>query len=175
MEYFRDIVCKPCRFQGSEQIILSIKASPVVVSLRQPYRDALARRAGQLRMGEAEAAAALLSLALEPYLDDGNADQAKAERELLKIAENLAREESEGNWSEHLTLSVFNRIEAEHLRLYERAAGAQYGQLNRRIGRRIKEAVGATVKLDEQDKPVVVHAPRSSRGLIRRYTLLTKA
>jgi hypothetical protein len=153
---------------------LSNKASPVVISLRQPYVDALARRAEQLRMGEAEAAAALLSHALEPYLDAANADQAKAERELLEVAEKLAREEARGgDWNEHLTLAVFRRIEAEHPALYEQAAGSQQSQLNRRIGRRIKEGVGATVKLDH-GKPAVVHAPRSSQGLIRRYTLLTK-
>lgn len=126
-------------------------------------------------MGEAEAAASLLSLALEPYLDDAVAGQAKAERELLQVAEELAREAARSkDWDEHLTLAVFKRIEAEHLPLYERAsAGDQQSQINRRLGRRIKEAVGATVRI-ENGKPAVVHAPRSSQRLIRRYTLLAK-
>lgn len=154
---------------------MSNKASPVVISLRQPYLDALARRAEQLRMGQAEAAAALISLALEPYLEATEADQAKAERELLEVAERIAREEAGADpWNEHLTLAVFKRIEAEYLPLYQEAAGSQHSQLNRRIGRRIKEAVGATVQVDHHNRPVVVHAPRSSQGLIRRYTLLAK-
>lgn len=150
--------------------------APVVVFLRQPYREALERCARDLRMGEAEAAASLLSRALESYLDDAVAGQAKAERELLQIAESLARAAVRDNgWDDHLTLAIFKQIEADHLPLYERASiGDQQRQLNRRLGRRIKEAVGATVKVDDNDKPVVVHAPRSSQGLIRRYTLLER-
>jgi hypothetical protein len=160
----------------SEQKKVAERVPPVVISLRPAYVDALRRCAAELRMGEAEAAAHLLSIALEPTLATPLAQQANAERRILAIAEDIARRKAAaGEWDEHLTLSVFGEIEANHLKLYNEACtGDQQRQLNRRIGRRIKEAVGAEVQVDGNGKPVVAHAPRSGQKLIRRYTLLSR-
>lgn len=126
-------------------------------------------------MGPADAAAHLLSASLEPYLAKADATQAKAEREILAIASEVAKQEAgHPEWNEHLTLEVFRRIETEHLALYEAAgAGGNQRALNRRLGRRIKEAARADAKM-ARDKAVVRNAPRGSQGLIRLYTLLTR-
>jgi hypothetical protein len=110
--------------------------------------------------------------ALQPYLHDaGAADQVNAERELILIAEDLAREEaSRPDWNEHLALAVFERIRTEHLDLYRAAtAGNHRDSVNRRIGRHIKAAVGAEVRTES---PTTAKVPRSSPALISRYSLL---
>lgn len=144
----------------------------IPVFLREPYLDALRRHAGEAGLREAEAAARLLENALEPYLADaGAAAQVNAERELILIAEDIAREEaSRPLWNEHLALAVFERIRAEHLDLYRAATtGGHRDSVNRRVGRHIKSAVGAKVRRID---PVTAKVPRSLPALISRYSLL---
>lgn len=153
---------------------MSKLTAPVPVFLREPYLEALRRRADEVGLREAEAAARLLEDALEPYLHDtGAAAQMTAERELIAIAEALAREEaSRLGWNEHLALAVFERIRAEHLDLYRAATiGNHRDSVNRRIGRHIKTAVGAQVRTVDK-KPVTAKVPRRSPALISRYSLL---
>ena len=155
---------------------MSKLTAPIPVFLRGPYVEALRRLANERGLRDPEAAARLLEDALEPYLHDaGAADQVSAERELILIAEDLAREEaSRPDWNEHLALAVFERIRAEHLDLYRRATtGNQRDSVNRRIGRHIKTAVGAEVKTIDK-KPVTAKVPRSLPALISRYSLLEK-
>jgi hypothetical protein len=153
---------------------LSKLTAPIPVFLRRPYLEALRRRADERGLREAEAAARLLEDALEPYLHDAEvADQVNAERELILIAEDLAREEaSRPDWNEHLALAVFERIRAEHLDLYRAATSGDHRDgVNRRIGRHIKTAVGAEVRTIDK-KAVTAKVPRSLPALISRYSLL---
>ena len=148
--------------------------APIPVFLREPYVQALRRRADESGLREAEAAARLLEDALEPYLRDTDAAaQVNAERELISVAEALALEEAKRpNWNAHLALAVFERIRAEHLDLYRAAtAGDHRDSVNRRIGRHIKTAVGAEVRTVEK-RPVTAKVPRSLPALISRYSLL---
>src|SRR4051794_32554916 len=96
---------------------------PLPLFLRPAYRQALAKRARQLNMGEAEAAAHLLSTTLEPFLDqDAAGEQAKAEKQLLQAVDQLtAAELTNPGWNEHLTAAVFQAIADRRAELYERA------------------------------------------------------
>jgi hypothetical protein len=147
---------------------------PLPLFLRPAYRQALAKRARELNMGEAEAAAHLLSAALAPFLGQDPADeQAKAEKQLLQIIDELtAAELAKPGWNEHLTAAVFQAIADHYADLYERATiNGERNRINRLIGSRVKAVAGADVKL-AAGKPVVGQLPRSSGALIRRYTLL---
>lgn len=146
---------------------------PIPVFLRPAYRRALEARAKDLRMTESEAAAHLLSGALEPLLGSDPSDsQARAERELMALVEHLVSAELARGWNEHLTAAVFRVLEAKHLDLYQAATAAgERNRVNRLIGSRVKAAAAADVK-SEHGKPVIGQLPRSSGALIRRYTLL---
>ena len=145
----------------------------MLVSLRPAYLAALERRAQSLDMSVTEAAAHLLTVELQDSLDDKDRSRAAAELEVIAIAERAAREiANTGTRDPHLTLKVFDTIEGEHLALYQRAiAGGSQRDLNRRLGRRIREAANAVART-ENGKPVVKDAPRRGSGLISRYTLL---
>lgn len=150
------------------------KSQPyVLVSLRPAYLEALARRAQALDMTMAEAAAHLLTVELQDSLDEGDRSRTAAELEVIAAAEQVAREIARTKpWDPHLTLKVFETIEREYSELYRRAiAGGSQRDLNRRLGRRIKEATNA-VPRTANGKPVVADAPRRRSGLISRYTLL---
>ena len=151
---------------------------PFSVFLREPYVEALRRRASAVGLKEAEAAARMLEDALEPFLSDRNATaQIAAEREILSIAEALAREKAaDGNFSEDLMLVVFEEIRRHHLDLYRAAtAEGQDVSVNRRIGRHIKAAVGAEVKTTSDGRPITAKVRRSAGALISRYSLLKKS
>ncbi len=145
----------------------------VLVSLRPAYLEALERRAQSLDMTIAEVAAHLLTVELQNDLKEEDRGRAEAELEIIGIAERVARDiANSGPWDPHLTLKVFDTIEQEHLALYQRAiAGGSQRDLNRRLGRRIREATNA-VASTVNDKVIVKDAPRRGSGLISRYTLL---
>ncbi|TCJ39520.1 hypothetical protein [Parafrankia sp. BMG5.11] len=149
--------------------------SSIILSLRPRYRDALRSYAAKAKMGEAEAASQLLAASLEPLLTSAQMSQSQAERELLKIAARLAEAKAATPpWDEHLTLNVFARIERDHLDLYRAAAGdGDRSALNRRLGRRIKDAAGAQVKR-ERGRTITKHAPVGSQSLVKVYTLLAQ-
>lgn len=149
--------------------------APVFVFLRPAFQEALKRRADELGVTEADAAARLVEQGLQPYLEGGaDADQALAERQLLDLAATLAKDEvgKAGEWNERLTLAVFERIRQQHRGLYDLAtANGHRDAVNPRVARQIKNAVGAEVK-KRNGKPVTLKAPRSSDALISNYTLL---
>ena len=148
--------------------------APVPIFLRPAYRRALAARAAALRMGEPEVAARMLANALDPFLEQGPDDeQARAERQLLALIDVLvAGEMAAKTWNEHLTGAVFEKIAAEHLKLYSAATALeQRNRVNRLIGGRVKALANADAKLNGA-KPIVAQFPRSTASLVRRYTLL---
>ena len=153
--------------------------APLFLFLRPAFQEALRRRAKELGVTEADAAARLVEQGLEPFLGSGSeAEQARAERQLLVVAGAIAKEEVEraGHLPEDLTLSVFERIRTEQRALYDSATrGGRESAINRRIARHIKTAVGAEVKPREGGGPWTVKVPRSSEALIREYTKLKKA
>jgi hypothetical protein len=147
---------------------------PLPVFLRPAYRRALAARAKELKMGDSELAARILSSALDPFLSrDSLGDQAQAEKRLLEVVDELTAAECvKLGWNEHLTAAVFRAIADYHSDLYAKAiAGGERNRINRLIGSRVKSAAGAQVKLSGS-RPAVAQLPRSSGALIRRYTLL---
>lgn len=146
-----------------------------MVSLRPAFIAALNRSAEQLKMTSAEAAAHLLSDALRPYFGSEEKMRLEAEIDLLRLAERLAQSiASEGPWDPHLTLRVFKVIENDHLKLYRAATqGGDKSDINRRIGRRIREATGSAVMV-ENGKPITVAVSRRDPSLISRYTLLAQ-
>lgn len=153
----------------------SVQAIPVF--LRAPYAEALRRQAAELGVKDAALAARLLEDALAPKLANSDvADQRRAERELLGIAGQLAREESgRTEWNERLALAVFERIRNDHLDLYRRStAGGAADSVNRRLGRQIRQSAGAAVKMRD-GKPMTAKSPRGSEALITSYTLLVPA
>jgi hypothetical protein len=165
-------VRKGLNSREAQALAKSLQATPVF--LRQPYVDALSQYAAEAGLKDAEAAARLLEDALMPYLDDAVAEQVRAERELLDLAESLAREEAADSWSEHLTLRVFERIRDDHLELYRAATqDDREDSMNRRIGRKVKDAIGAEVKTSK-GRPVTVKVPSASNSLIRRYSVLRR-
>jgi hypothetical protein len=150
-------------------------SAPIFLFLRPVFQEALKRRADELGVTEADAAARLVEHGLEPFLKGGaDADQALAERQLLDLAGTLAKQEVEksAEWNERLTLAVFERIRHEHRPLYDLAtANGHRDAVNPRVARQIKNAVGAQVKKRDR-KPVTLKAPRGSGALISNYTLL---
>ena len=148
--------------------------APVFLFLRPAFQEALKRRAEALGVTESDAAARLVEQALEPLLKGGaDADQALAERKLLDVAGVLAREEVEkaAEWNERLTFQVFERIRQDHRPLYDLATANGHRDVNPRVARQIKNAVGAQVK-KRAGKPVTLKPPRGSDALISNYTLL---
>ena len=149
--------------------------SVIQVLLRPVFHEALSRRAEKLGITEAEAVARLVEQGLEPYLQIGaDLDQARAERRLLDVAAELARQEvaRASEWNERLTFAVFERIRAEHRALYDGAIrDGHRDAVNRRIARQIKTAVGAQVK-KRNGRPAMARVPRGSQALIGDYTLL---
>lgn len=147
----------------------------IQLSLKPVFQEALKRRAGELGLTEAKAAASLIERGLAPFLLPGpEMDQARAERELLALASSLAREEVESapEWNERLTLAVFERIRLEHRLLYEQALGGGNREaVNPRVARQIKTSVGARVK-KRDGRPVTLKAPRGTATLVGNYTLL---
>lgn len=147
----------------------------IQLNLRPAFRKALRRWADEKGLTEAEAAARLVEQGLEQFLEPGpDADQARAERQLLDLAAELARDEvaKADEWNERLTLTVFERIRHNHRALYDRATeGAQRDAVNPRVARQIKTAVGAQVKM-RGSRPATQKAPRASGALISDYTLL---
>lgn len=145
----------------------------VQVSLRPAYLEALEQRGRSLDMTIAEVAAHLLTVELQNDLKEDDRSRTAAELEIIGIAERVARDiANSGRWDPHLTLKVFEMIEQEHLAVYQRAiAGGSQRDLNRRLGRRIREATNA-VASTVNDKVIVKDAPRRGSGLISRYTLL---
>lgn len=147
---------------------------PLPIFLRPAYRRALGERARQLRMGESEVAAQLLVTALQPFLgDDSAASQARAEKQLLEVVDQIiAAELAKPEWNEHLTAAVFEKIAQEHADLYAEATSTgERNRINRTIGSRVKARARAEVKAID-GKAAVGQLPRSSGSLIRRYTLL---
>ncbi|WP_300973512.1 hypothetical protein [Sphingomonas sp. LHG3406-1] len=153
--------------------------APLFLFLRPAFQEALRRRAKELGVTEADAAARLVEQGLEPFLGSGSeAEQARAERQLLDVAGAIAKEEVErsGSVPEDLTFTVFERIRIEHRALYDSATrGNRESAINRRIARHIKTAVGAEVKPRDGGGPWSVKVSRGSDALIREYTKLKKA
>jgi hypothetical protein len=152
------------------------KSSGIIqVFVRPAFQQALRRRAQELGLTEAEAAARLVEQGLEPFLEDtADTDQALAERQLLDLAGELAREEVEkaSEWNRRLTFTVFERIRNEHKPLYDRAvSGGHRDAVNPRVARQIKTAVGAEVE-KRDGRPVTLKVPRGSNALISNYTAL---
>jgi hypothetical protein len=148
----------------------------VHIFLRDAYRQALQRRANELGVSETEVATRLVEAALEPHLaEEGVAEQREAERQLLHVAGEVAREESSREpWNERLIYSVFERIRQDHRSLYEQAiSGGHKDAVNRRVARQIKAAAGADVKASG-GRPMTAKPPRGSPALISNYTLLKR-
>jgi hypothetical protein len=154
---------------------LAEPTAPIFLYLRPVYLNALKRRADELGITEADAAARLIEQGLEPFLELGaDVDQARAERELLDVATKLAKEEVEraSNWNERLTFAVFERIRQDHRPLYDRAVRTdRRDAVNRRIGRQIRTAVSAQV-MKRNGRAVTLKVPRGADALISDYTLL---
>ncbi|WP_114227215.1 MULTISPECIES: hypothetical protein [Sphingomonas] len=152
------------------------KSRPIIqVMLRPVFQQALRARAEELGITEAEAVSRLVEQGLQPFLEPGTElDQARAERQLLDVTAELARDEvsTMSVWNERLTLAVFERIRLEHRPLYELAIQGGYRDaVNRRVARQIKSAVGAQV-LKRGDRPAMARVPRGSEALIGDFTLL---
>ncbi|WP_344705333.1 hypothetical protein [Sphingomonas swuensis] len=163
-------------FPTSRKRALLKKRRPIIqVMLRPVFHEALTARARELGITEAEAVSRLVEQGLEPFLESGaDIDQARAERQLLNLVSDLARQEVESStdWNERLTFAVFERLRLEHRPLYDLAIqDGHRDAVNRRIARQIKTAVGAQVK-KRGDKPATARAPRGSEALIGDYTLL---
>ena len=102
-------------------------------------------------------------------------DQLAAVVELFRYVDEVLDEIRGTDWGEGVTLVVFDRIEKEKKPVYERAHGgdqAAKNRLNKRIGARVKEGLGAVTRSARRGGP-----PRKgnvSHGLIRTYTKLWK-
>jgi hypothetical protein len=107
--------------------------------------------------------------------------QVQAEAELMAFVETtVGGYQQAGNWDEHVTGHVFERIRDEKIETYTRAVGCdpftfghqEKARINKRIGARTKRLLGADVimtgKHREKGQP-----SRTEKSLILSYTLLT--
>ena len=152
------------------------KSRPIIQVLLKPiYHEALAKRAKALGITEAEAVSRLVEEGLAPFLANGSEiDQARAERQLLDLVAQMARDEvrQAAQWNEGLTFAVFERLRKEHRALYEQATrNVPAAGVHRRIARQIKTAVGAKVK-KRSGRPVMARVSKGLDALIGDYTLL---
>lgn len=147
----------------------------VKLTLRPSVMEALKRlaRADGLSVAEYIGDRLTDDLIAKAALPDDEAATLLAERELVSLARGIIDQvKRQDDWSEHVTLSIFEKIRSEAVGLYGRAVGAQYqGHVNRRIGSLVRRRLGAHVRT-VRGKPIMANVSRRVPALIRTYTLL---
>lgn len=92
-------------------------------------------------------------------------------RWLEQTADDYARE---GNWDEHVTLAIFERMQVEVPDLYDAAiASGQRQRINQEIGIRVRRRLGAVPKT-RNGRRILARVPAKSPAPIRAYTLLQR-
>lgn len=102
----------------------------------------------------------------------GDLERADAELQLIAFVEHVVAAIRSVGWSEHVTLSVFEKIRREQFDLYRRATiGGHERRINREIGSLVRQRLGAEVQ-EVNGRRQIAQLGRNSDALIRTYTLL---
>ena len=162
--------------------MLKKKVVPLIAVCLAPrlYR-ALEIRAAKAGMYLPDAAEAILRDGLIADLEPSVRRQVQAESKLMGFVDCVvAGLHSSGDWDEHVTAAVFERIAEQQLGLYGEAVGdddpfhaggTEKTRINKRIGARIKRLLDADVVMSKGAR-VKAQPSRRKSSLITSYTLL---
>lgn len=127
-----------------------------------------------------EAAVAILRDGLMEDLEPSVRRQVQAESKLMDYVDGIIKElHRSGEWDEHVTAAVFERIAELHFDLYSEAVGgdpfdfggAEKTRINKRIGARIRRLLDADLVMSKGTR-VKAQPSRRKLSLITSYTLL---
>lgn len=142
----------------------------------------LKRYALRRNVGVSDAVERILMETIRTELNTQERKQVQAEAEVIAfVDETVNRIRDQGNWDEHVTGRVFREIRDNILSIYQKAIECDpftFGnwdkaRLNKRIGRRIRQLLGADV-VKVKGKRGKGQPSLTEKSLILSYTLLKR-